>query len=282
MLNIFKRSIKGENVTADIKVAEKKYPKEVIEIHNHFNGAGEALLAEAQRTLSFCRERDKEKGKLLNSIGFVNTPQAKEVKELEVREYDAEKTANLVEYYRINYPNNKFITERIVKWICEKYNLVCGDVSLYKGFVPTEKLKQIQSFKVNKNDRGYAEIRNRETKELIACLSKSDLADKNLDWCRECIDDNKEFYTTSCSSFRTKFASYNLNDHLKVYPVGQTLKICAPIKDMDTTGMKLSGYKLEKHIPDPVVLQPVNGGYLIVTAWGDEASDELVVNQKMN
>ena len=51
---------------------------------------------------------------------------------------------------------------------------------------------------------------------------------------------------------------------------------------MDTTGMKLYGHLLRKHIPDPVVLQPVKGGYLIITAWGDEASDEIVVNQKMN
>jgi len=35
-------------------------------------------------------------------------------------------------------------------------------------------------------------------------------------------------------------------------------------------------------LADPVVLQPVKGGYLIITAWGDEASDELVVNQKFN
>jgi len=39
-------------------------------------------------------------------------------------------------------------------------------------------------------------------------------------------------------------------------------------------------------IPDPVVLCPVMYGsekyYLIVTAWGKEASDKAVVNQKMN
>jgi len=60
-----------------------------------------------------------------------------------------------------------------------------------------------------------------------------------------------------------------------------TLKICAPLKDMDTTGKELRDYKLVNH-PDPVVLQPVKGGYLIVTAWGDESKDELVVNEKLN
>ncbi len=31
-------------------------------------------------------------------------------------------------------------------------------------------------------------------------------------------------------------------------------------------------------VPDPVILQPVKGGYLIVTAWGDEASDPDIIN----
>jgi ABC-type molybdate transport system permease subunit len=53
---------------------------------------------------------------------------------------------------------------------------------------------------------------------------------------------------------------------------------------MDITGLELTeGYKLtKKFIPDPVVLQPVRGGFLLVTVWGDEASDELVVNNKFN
>lgn len=62
-------------------------------------------------------------------------------------------------------------------------------------------------------------------------------------------------------------------------PLG--LKICAPLKDMDTKGMRILGYKLKKEIPDPVVLQPIVGGYLIVTAWGDEASDENVINENL-
>ena len=37
-----------------------------------------------------------------------------------------------------------------------------------------------------------------------------------------------------------------------------------------------------KIVPDPVVLQPVRYGFLIVTAWGDEASDEMVVNPRNN
>ena len=33
---------------------------------------------------------------------------------------------------------------------------------------------------------------------------------------------------------------------------------------------------------DPIILHKVPGGYLIVTAWGDEANDELVVKENLN
>ncbi|MBK8366268.1 MAG: hypothetical protein IPL10_02335 [Bacteroidetes bacterium] len=86
------------------------------------------------------------------------------------------------------------------------------------------------------------------------------------------------------------------------------LKICAPEIDIETKAFsteingewyhlpKLEPIKMfdtklieggsmpdpNKVIPDPVVLQPVHYGFLIVTAWGDEASDDIVVNPKNN
>ena len=46
---------------------------------------------------------------------------------------------------------------------------------------------------------------------------------------------------------------------------------------MDTEGMGVkNGYKLEiakKHVPDPIVLHSVKGGYLILTMWADEQFD---------
>lgn len=62
---------------------------------------------------------------------------------------------------------------------------------------------------------------------------------------------------------------------------GNTLHIVAPLKDMDLKSWELEGYKLvKKSPPDPVVLFEVKGGYLILTAWGDEASDPIIQNPK--
>jgi len=63
--------------------------------------------------------------------------------------------------------------------------------------------------------------------------------------------------------------------------IGQVLKIAAPEKDMDTRNATLKdGFML---IDDPVIFYPLrNGFYAIITAWGDEASDPIVVKEKMN
>ena len=65
-----------------------------------------------------------------------------------------------------------------------------------------------------------------------------------------------------------------------------SLKIAAPLKDMKKEGYKLKGRIFTKEIPDPVVLAPIKyenvGLYCIVTAWGDEASDPIVVNETSN
>ena len=60
------------------------------------------------------------------------------------------------------------------------------------------------------------------------------------------------------------------------------LLICAPIKDMKVDAWeRISNYQIVP-VPDPVVLKEVKGGFLIVTAWGDEASDPNVVNEINN
>jgi hypothetical protein len=61
------------------------------------------------------------------------------------------------------------------------------------------------------------------------------------------------------------------------------LSIVAPQSQFDTTNMELKGFTLKfKPAPDPIVLSPVIGGFLIVCAWGEEASDPIVINEITN
>lgn len=256
MFNFFNKTPKTET-----KVSTSNYPAIVDEIHNEFFTAGDNILDEAKSLLSQLETQDIAKGKRLAALGFGKTREAVAAIETENKLATTKEIAELVVYYKVNYPNNKFITEEQVKAICEKYGLVCGETSAYKGFVPESKLALIEGFKVDKRDIGTSKAYY-DTDPFVYCI----FDEKKLSsWQRKQYEEGEEIL---------------FENHY--YRKEKELKICAPLKDMEVKeNQQVVGYKIQ-NIPDPVVLQPVRGGYLIVCAWGDEASDEIVVNQQMN
>lgn len=265
MFKIFKEKIKEavfnkEAIISELPVlASKMYPKEVLEIHHEFNTAADKLLEEAQAIINKGSTKNVNKVNRLESLGFKQANEVSELKPLLHQVKLSKEQIEFVNYYKREYPFNKFITEEQVKAICHKYNLVCGNVGIFKGFVPEKNLREIENFKLKEKD--FIEY---------YCWSG--------EW--DTITTFKNRYNKHDSYFDDARRD---NDKWKYQKRAGSLKICAPIKDMDISNLELKdGYKLEKHVPDPVVLQPVNGGYLIITAWGDEASDPLVVNEINN
>lgn len=285
-----------EVLVAEPNVSKRQYPKEVEAIHNEFFTAGDNILQEATCLLKQLEEKDLAKGKRLAALGFSKTREAVVAIETENKLATTKEIADLVMYYKVNYPNNKFITEAQVEQICEKYGLVCGETSMYKGFVPENKLFLIEQFKLKKQDVPYAIITDSwHGDEVVGFLKEEDIISN---YGKQCILKNTHFYVVSGTKCRNEDVRnadkyrylgeglggmYEQERYLKVKAATQlTMKICAPLKDMEIPSThKVNGYKIQ-HIPDPVVLQPVNGGYLVVACWGDEASDEIVVNQDMN
>ncbi len=289
MFKLFKETASNENIVAEQKVTS--YTAIIDEIHNEFYSVGEKILQEATCLLKELEQNDLTKGKRLAAAGFGKTREAIIAIETETKLCTTKELTELVTYYRINYPNNKFITEEQVKAICEKYGLIFGDTSIYKGFVPESKLPLIEGFKLKEKDQSrlwfeITESHNGDDVKLpLSFISDKDLTEQGLRYFNN--NNNLFFYIKGnhSDSDLCKKEVCNLFNGLqfvKAQIVDKKLKICAPVKDMEIPqGKRLSGYKI-KDIPDPVVLHPVKGGYLIVCAWGDEASDEIVVNQKMN
>lgn len=273
---------------------QKNYPKEVLEIHNEFFTAADRMVAEAQKIIDEAQSKNVSKTEVLKRLGF---KQAREVAELEPLVKKAALSKEIVEaisYYKKQYPFQKFITEEQVQQICHKYNLVCGDVSRYKGFVPEKNLKEIERFSLKPAEKdlfvveafkgrksiGIFSASNVEIKEGhgYAVLYKKNTNDRAFQ--QNIGEDLSEMYGEDWNNL------FGLKEygHINVRVLNKGLQICAPVKDMDISGLELeNGYKLiKKHIPDPIVLQPVKHGYLILTAWGDEASDPIVVNEINN
>jgi len=231
----------------------KQYPVEVQQIHHEFHSAADNLLLEAKSIIEEARTKNVTKVNRLELLGFKQASQVTELKPLQQKAELSKEQLESLAYYQREYPFNKFITEEQVKIICHKYNLVCGDVSRFTGFVPEKNLSDIEKFKLN--DKDMVE----EASYGGSWFTKEEM---------------RRFFPES--QYHDIYRNYRFRK--------LELQICAPVKDMDITGLELTeGYKLtKKHIPDPVVLQLVKNGYLIITAWGDEASDELVVNQINN
>ena len=292
-MNIFKKLLpkkeailSKEAIINDIpkSVSNVLYPKEVLEIHNEFEIAADKLLEQANNIIEEAKSKDVTKVARLEALRFKQANQVTELKPLLKLAELSKEQVELVNYYKREYPFNKFITEEQVKEICDKYNLVCGDVIRFKGFVPEKNLKEIEKFKLKNKDlciygfcwgsgiRSNEAIKKHITFDQYNYLVKNDLfkgdgkgdLTKDDNWCESIV-----------FGFPGKYF-----DRITL----QKLQICAPVQDMDISGLELKeGYKLEKKfIPDPVVLQPVKGGYLILTAWGDEASDPIVINEINN
>lgn len=243
----------------------KSSPKVTVQdIHNEFNSCGETLLKEANELLQI---QTSDKAERLERAGFKVAKGVKENAEIKAKKAEAQLRANMIQRYAMSYPNQKFITEDAVKRICDKYGLVCAPIDRYKGFVPDEKLKQIEAFK---------------------CIFNIDIPSQKYFILDNGIESNETF-----SKVRGRLVDHDevrrLGIHLnycKHIEIGWNIRmICAPKKDFDLSGLTALGSSYLSgvtHVPDPVVLQPIKGGYLILAAWGDEASDPEVVNERMN
>ncbi len=268
-------------------ITSSKYSPEVQEIHNEFECAADNLLKEANIILVQAEKADVVKVSRLQSLGFKQSIQVVETKPLLDAANLSTEQIKLVNYYKQNYPLQKFITEEQVKIICHKYNLVCGDVGRFRGFVPEKNLKEIEAFNLKDSEKNLLGLYQND--KLLTHLSANVIKD---DWALDRIESGEGVWYKSTGGMLVHAQSVKNNiapgfediTYTKIKKVSNDLKICAPVKDMDISGLELEdGYKLmKKHIPDPVVLQPIKGGYLVLTKWGEEASDPILLNEIEN
>lgn len=247
MLNLFKKSISNKVALLDNKLNDETL---FIEVYS----AQDELLKEANRILTEPHKYSEERYevlKKLSSLGFRNAEQVKEFREMEDRKREQEKIKKTVEYFMQNYPNNKFITEDAVKTICKKYGLLLGQVSDYIAEIPEKNQNEIVNFKFKESDF-------REPTEIYSgSMFFMPLSYRLRMYDIGCATENKDKWVGAKELF-----------------------IIAPEKKFDMRNKEKIGHTIK--LKDPIVLQPVKDGYLIVSSWGLEASDPLVQNPKHN
>ena len=239
----------------------------VAEIHETFFTEVDKLLEEARifRSTEIKNPTVFEKGKRLANLGFTSAKTVQESKEEQKRldkiaEENANKQllVNAIEYFSNKYPLYRFITMSSINRICEKYGLKHGAVYLYEGEVPDKNLNEIENAKIDDNDRVYA---------------------ANSEY-----SSGKQFFS------KKEYDDYRRSDnnYLRYYGWDKLgFIIAAPRKDFRSNTHVEGNQIMEKPVPlDPIVMMPVmfesKVFYLIISAWGDEASDPEVVNMINN
>lgn len=243
----------------------------VEEIHETFFTEVDKLLEDAKvfNSLDTDKQALLDKCERLTKLGFSKSKEVQEatveinrLNNLKIENEEKKKLIDAINYFSQKYPLYKFITEESVKKICEKYGLIYGEISNYIGTIPDKNLKEIEDFKISEDDEAYT----------VDSIFMTELGS---------INEEPVFMTfkNTQSINDTKYYRYSIEK--------SKLVIAAPISDFDTKKMKIENHQLIKvPVQDPIVLKPViyneKKYFLIMSAWGEEASDENVVNQNFN
>lgn len=252
------------------------YSKEVELIHNDFSSAVtevtnriNAFASKINDINNLPNEMSQDYFNLLNKFNFQNNPDFKAHEaSVNIRyklEHIEELKKSIIDY-SIAFPGYKIIYLPQILNLCQKYNLFFGSVNFFKGDIPFKNLKAIDDFSkfqqkfeslhgrisyrndVPVTSQLYADLNHRESTYYI-CAPKSDFIGEGL------------------TTIRNEIFRYD--ERIK---------------------FNKSYFSIKKPVKDPIVFCPVkalNPGeriqtFVVVTAWGKEASDELVVNHINN
>jgi len=252
---------------------KKQTPLEIVqEIHRKVLTSGEDCLKEANLILQSKETENLELFEEMKKRGFGNSKEIKE-KEAEIQlQLQARTKANLINEYAIRYPHKKFISTEEMDKICSEYKLLLGADQHYTGSIPVRSMKEIVDFKLNEIDEIYYVGRWRATEAL-----QMDKTRGVIEW-REI---SKDDYNTS-----TKNRSILVQDSKRTHYISNKdyFMIAAPESMFQIEGLVKEGNQLKQivEVDDPICLQPVRFGFIVVAVWGEEIAIEKMQNPKMN
>lgn len=258
MLQLFKRTRK-----APVQKAQSQTPVTAKEIHEDFYAEADRLLHSTDETLKKKADRYNQ----LCRAGFYNASDWK----------DCESAAEIMIHieaakrFSDKYPAYKFMSETQIQKLCEKYGLLFAHISLYKGDVPQKNLDAISALSISNDDYDCIYANSyRYSKEVF----KENYGADKLDVVMK--GEQVFLYETSLHIGHT----YKVHASLSEMSADLLSIVAAPdMMKLENTQI-VSGYKIVDK--DPIVFFKVAGGYLLVTAWGDEANIPEVVNEKLN
>lgn len=214
------------------------------EIHADIEKHADELVTDAKKILDEAKEKDIDNAVRVRSLGFFNVESITELAQLDKEKQEAKKTIDLYNDYENSYPNNIFLTEIAIKRICKKYGLYFANARYFTGTIPQKNIKEIAEFKPNDKDLYYY-IHSDDRDEYGRYIFSG-------------------FYNYDEMIEYKKSTDYNIFKEEECY-------VIAPIEQFNTENKTIENdYKIIDN--DPIVLFQINGGYLVISKWGNEES----------
>lgn len=268
----------------------------------------ETQIENYKASLKSFKEENKtiyNKIETLNNLGFVSTPSAqKSLKELQEKELEVnnkiksieaeisktERIKELTAQYTLMYPFYKFIDEDTMIKIMHKYNLVLGEVFMYSREIPEENLEVISYFSTAIKDTEKTLQLIETTYAGIGGHSNYQFRDKPKPVKVKNMEGVEAMWISSLAyeSVRQEFKVSDLKmiapqTHFTIPTFEtrdyrfETVNIPVAKLNTETRKFEFSTKKLEENqakireVLDPIACLEVEGGYIVLTAWDEEA-----------
>jgi hypothetical protein len=253
------------------------------QIHGEFDTAQELILEEAKRIISENKVENVDYIQKMKQLGFVNSDVVKKAEKKQKTVVENNEMAELVMYYKREYPFLKFLTEDKLDEICDKYNLIYAPVNRYKKSVPEKNLNEIQSAKrINHMDRVETYYKVTDIKDASYSRIPTSIKKKV---CEGVHHEKPDWMYLGRKYGRSgDFMSATITTE-RIEKDG--LFIAAPKSHFNLNGLKShkKGFFksiTERQIPDPIVFRYVRGGIQVLSKWGDESNDISLQNEILN
>lgn len=229
------------------------------------------LLRECDFAINFKSNNNlsdiKAKAEFLTHIGFSNSIATKVYKDLTSGD-------ELPQMYAEKYKGQfLFIYESQLERLVEKYNLYVRDLEFYAGDIPEKNIKEMQNFHFSMDDvygerrynysNGYRNIPLNEV--LVKYQERLDMVPYQQ--VSRPIMDYKPFF---------------LQGKIEIAAVKE---LFLPIAFKKSQERIISQPEIQPSMQvdtDPIVMLKVPKGRIIITAWGDEANDEILARPALN
>jgi len=213
-----------------------------------------------------------KKGTFLSSIGFANS--------IATRMYlGIKNSTNEINDMNSKYLGvNKYIIEPQLELLCEKYDLYVRDLTHFAGDIPKKNIKEMMVFRLYLDDYiSNVPAFNNSNLELV--LNQLNIVPNGSDYCggapmsrvsidlRDIVKLDEHFRVKTIEIAATK------DLFLKSAFIGAKGRIITQRQELES---------ISEVDTDPIVMVKTKNGRIIVTAWGDEANDEIVFNSGQN